>query len=71
MPHDAGSPEGGVRSLNARSLNVRWRQDDFYARVAGLAAVRDGGRILDLGCGRGLTCWPGPEPPARWSRWTA
>jgi SAM-dependent methyltransferase len=38
-----------------RSLNPRWSQDDFHARLAGLAAVQKGGRVLDLGCGSGLT----------------
>lgn len=38
-----------------RSLNPRWSQDDFHARIAALAAVQKGGRVLDLGCGAGLT----------------
>ncbi len=38
-----------------RSLNPRWSQDDFHARLAGLAAIKKGGRVLDLGCGPGLT----------------
>jgi SAM-dependent methyltransferase len=38
-----------------RSLNPVWAVDDFHARVAGLAGVTSGARVLDLGCGRGLT----------------
>jgi SAM-dependent methyltransferase len=38
-----------------RSLNPRWSEDDFHARVASLAAIQKGGRVLDLGCGAGLT----------------
>ena len=38
-----------------RSLNPLWSRDDFHARVAALAAIKDGGRLLDLGCGRGFT----------------
>jgi SAM-dependent methyltransferase len=38
-----------------RSLNPVWSLDDFHARVAGLAGVGGGARVLDLGCGRGLT----------------
>ena len=38
-----------------RSLNPVWTVDDFHARVAGLAGVASGARVLDLGCGRGLT----------------
>ena len=38
-----------------RSLNPHWNMADFHARVAALAAVKNGGRVLDLGCGRGLT----------------
>jgi SAM-dependent methyltransferase len=38
-----------------RSLNPHWRREGFHARVAALAAVKDGERVLDLGCGRGLT----------------
>jgi len=37
-----------------RSLNPRWTLADFHARIAGLAAIKDGGRVLDLGCGRGF-----------------
>jgi len=38
-----------------RSLNPQWKPADFHARVAALAAIKDGGRVLDLGCGRGFT----------------
>jgi SAM-dependent methyltransferase len=38
-----------------RSLNPVWSRDDFHARISGLAGIRSGGRVLDLGCGRGLT----------------
>ena len=38
-----------------RSINPHWKQADFHARVADLAAIKDGGRVLDLGCGRGFT----------------
>lgn len=37
------------------SLNPTWRQDEFHARVAALSAAKPGGKVLDLGCGRGLT----------------
>lgn len=37
-----------------RSLNPLWRRDEFHARLAALASIKDGGRILDLGCGRGF-----------------
>lgn len=36
-----------------RSLNPFWTRDDFHARVAALAGIGDGDRVLDLGCGRG------------------
>ncbi len=38
-----------------RSLNSTWRQEEFHARVAALSAAQPGGRVLDIGCGRGLT----------------
>ena len=41
-----------------RSLNSLWRQDEFHTRVAALSAAGPGGRVLDLGCGRGLTVPP-------------
>jgi ubiquinone/menaquinone biosynthesis C-methylase UbiE len=37
------------------SLNSHWTLADFHARVAALAAIKDGARVLDLGCGRGFT----------------
>ena len=37
-----------------RPLNPLWSRDDFHARVAALAAIKEGGRVLDLGCGRGF-----------------
>jgi len=36
-----------------RSLNPQWNVNDFHARITRLAAVKAGGRVLDLGCGRG------------------
>jgi SAM-dependent methyltransferase len=36
-----------------RSLNPRWALNDFHVRIANLANIRDGDRVLDLGCGRG------------------
>jgi SAM-dependent methyltransferase len=36
-----------------RSLNPRWNLNDFHARIAKLAAIGVGNRVLDLGCGRG------------------
>jgi ubiquinone/menaquinone biosynthesis C-methylase UbiE len=36
-----------------RSLNPAWQLDDFHARIAGLAEVGAGQRVLDLGCGNG------------------
>src|SRR5579871_1820997 len=38
-----------------RSLNPRWNEDEIHARIAGLAAIQKGGRVLDLGCGAGPT----------------
>lgn len=38
-----------------RSLNPLWSRDDLHARLAALAAIKEGGRVLDLGCGQGLT----------------
>lgn len=37
------------------SLNPAWSPDSFHARVASLAEIPANGRVLDLGCGRGLT----------------
>ena len=36
-----------------RSLNAQWMLDDFHARIAALAGIGDGDRVLDLGCGDG------------------
>jgi SAM-dependent methyltransferase len=36
-----------------RSLNPEWKLNQFHARIAALAAVQAGGRVLDLGCGWG------------------
>jgi SAM-dependent methyltransferase len=41
--------------MSVRSLNPCWKNQDFHARIASLAAVGDGDRVLDLGCGRGNT----------------
>jgi SAM-dependent methyltransferase len=38
-----------------RSLNPHWKLAEFHARIADLSAIRDGGRVLDLGCGAGFT----------------
>ncbi len=38
-----------------RSLNPAWSPSGFHARLAGLAAIRAGGTVLDLGCGQGPT----------------
>lgn len=38
-----------------RSLNPTWTSADFHARVASLANLREGGSVLDVGCGRGVT----------------
>jgi SAM-dependent methyltransferase len=38
-----------------RSLNPCWKNQDFHARIASLAAIGDGHTVLDLGCGRGNT----------------
>jgi SAM-dependent methyltransferase len=36
-----------------RSLNPHWTLDGFHARLVALAQVKDGDKVLDLGCGRG------------------
>lgn len=38
-----------------RSLNPEWSPDSFHARVAALAEIPANGKVLDLGCGKGLT----------------
>jgi SAM-dependent methyltransferase len=38
-----------------RSLNPQWTTAEFHARLAAIAALKDGARVLDLGCGSGLT----------------
>lgn len=38
-----------------RSLNPRWTLADFHAHIAALSAIKEGGRVLDLGCGAGFT----------------
>lgn len=53
--------------MSARSLNPRWKNQDFHARIASLAAMSDGHKLLDLGCGRGngyLICSLGAGPLA-------
>ena len=36
-----------------RSLNPHWTLDGFHARLVAVAQVKDGDKVLDLGCGRG------------------
>jgi ubiquinone/menaquinone biosynthesis C-methylase UbiE len=38
-----------------RSLNPHWKLADFHARIAEISAIKEGGRVLDLGCGGGFT----------------
>ena len=38
-----------------QSINPHWTLDGFHARVAALAGIKEGNRVLDLGCGRGNT----------------
>jgi len=40
-------------ALAVRSLNPQWNLADFHARIARLAAIEPGNRVLDLGCGNG------------------
>jgi SAM-dependent methyltransferase len=37
------------------SLNQKWSSDGFHGLMAKLAGIRQGDRVLDLGCGRGKT----------------
>jgi SAM-dependent methyltransferase len=36
-----------------RVLNTNWRGDNLHHKIAEIAGVRPGQRVLDLGCGRG------------------
>jgi ubiquinone/menaquinone biosynthesis C-methylase UbiE len=38
-----------------QSLNQKWTSGGFHGLMAKLAGIRQGDRVLDLGCGRGKT----------------